>query len=81
MPPAGFEPVIPVGDRPQTHASDRLATGIGTITSIEEKKKQSQLTEMKKGYKNSEILSGHFAVRMPVDIKLDTRHHHVNLNA
>jgi hypothetical protein len=29
MPPAGFEPVIPAGDRPQTHALDRSATGIG----------------------------------------------------
>jgi hypothetical protein len=29
MPPAGFEPAIPVDDRPQTHALDRLATGIG----------------------------------------------------
>ena len=29
MPPAGFEPSIPVGDRPQTHALDRSATGIG----------------------------------------------------
>ena len=28
MPPAGFEPAIPVGDRPQTHALDRSATGI-----------------------------------------------------
>ena len=30
MPPAGFEPAIPVGDRPQTHALDRSATRIGT---------------------------------------------------
>ena len=37
MPRAGFEPAIPVGDRPQTQALDRSATGIGTITSIEEK--------------------------------------------
>ena len=29
MPPAGFEPAIPAGDRPQTHALDRSATGIG----------------------------------------------------
>ena len=28
MPSAGFEPEIPVGDRPQTHALDRSATGI-----------------------------------------------------
>ena len=29
MPPAGFEPAIPTGDRPQTLALDRSATGIG----------------------------------------------------
>jgi hypothetical protein len=27
--PAGFEPVIPATERPQTHALDRAATGIG----------------------------------------------------
>jgi hypothetical protein len=26
---AGFDPAIPVGDRPQIHALDRSATGIG----------------------------------------------------
>jgi hypothetical protein len=30
MPPAGFEPLIPEGDRLQTHALDRSATGIGS---------------------------------------------------
>ena len=38
MPPAGFEPAIPARERPQTHALDRAATGIGfkirTIKSI-----------------------------------------------
>jgi hypothetical protein len=29
MPPAGFEPKIPAGERLQTHALDRSATGIG----------------------------------------------------
>ena len=29
MPPAGFEPVIPASERPQSHAFDRAATGIG----------------------------------------------------
>jgi hypothetical protein len=28
-PPAGFKPTIPVSERPQTHALDRTATGIG----------------------------------------------------
>jgi hypothetical protein len=26
---AGFEPAIPASERPQTHALDRVATGIG----------------------------------------------------
>jgi hypothetical protein len=30
MPPAGFEPTIPAGERSQTHILDRAATGIGT---------------------------------------------------
>jgi hypothetical protein len=29
MPPAGFDSAIPVSERPQTHALDRAATGIG----------------------------------------------------
>jgi hypothetical protein len=29
--PAGFEPAIPASERPQTHALDRAATGIGTF--------------------------------------------------
>jgi len=29
MPPAGFEPSVPANERPQTHAWDRAATGIG----------------------------------------------------
>jgi hypothetical protein len=29
MPPAGFKPTIPASERPQTHALDRAATGIG----------------------------------------------------
>jgi hypothetical protein len=28
MPSAGFEPTVPVSERPQTHALDRAATGI-----------------------------------------------------
>ena len=30
MPPAGFELAIPASERPQTHALDRAATGIGS---------------------------------------------------
>jgi len=29
-PRAGFVPAIPGGEQPQTHALDRIATGIGT---------------------------------------------------
>ena len=29
MPPVGFEPTTPAGERPQTYALDRAATGIG----------------------------------------------------
>jgi len=29
MPMAGFEPPIPVSERPQTYALDRVAAGIG----------------------------------------------------
>jgi hypothetical protein len=31
MPPAEFEPAIPASERPQTHALDRAATGIGAL--------------------------------------------------
>jgi hypothetical protein len=31
---AGFEPAIPARERPQTHALDRAATGIGKKYSI-----------------------------------------------
>ena len=29
MPPVGFEPTISAGERPQTYALDRTATGTG----------------------------------------------------
>jgi hypothetical protein len=29
MSPVGFEPTMPVSERPQTHVLDRAATGIG----------------------------------------------------
>jgi len=32
--PAGFESTIPASERPQTHAKDRSATGIGSSTFI-----------------------------------------------
>ena len=39
MPPVGFEPTISAGERPQTYAFDRAATGSGpTALPLEEKK-------------------------------------------
>jgi len=32
MPPVGFEPTISAGERPQTYALDRVATGTGITT-------------------------------------------------
>ena len=32
MPPVGFEPTISAGERPQTYALDRAATGTGLYT-------------------------------------------------
>jgi len=32
MPPAGFEPTIPAGERPYTKTLDRAATGTGIYT-------------------------------------------------
>ena len=34
MPPVEFEPTIPAMERPQIHALDRAATGIGTVFGI-----------------------------------------------
>jgi len=35
MPPVGLEPTISAGERPQTYALDRAATGTGKTTYIE----------------------------------------------
>ena len=34
MPPVGFEPTISAGERPQTYALDRTATGTGLYEGI-----------------------------------------------
>ena len=34
IPPMGFEPTISAGERPQTHALDRSATGTGNIAKV-----------------------------------------------
>jgi hypothetical protein len=31
MPPVGFGPAVPAGERPQTHVLDCAATGIGDV--------------------------------------------------
>ena len=36
MPPVGFEPTISAGERPQTYALDRAATGTGYLQLIYE---------------------------------------------
>jgi len=38
MPPVGFEPTISAGERPQTYALDREATGIGCASVLSEVK-------------------------------------------
>ena len=35
MSPAGFEPAIAAGKRPQTHALDRMATGTGYLQPLQ----------------------------------------------
>jgi hypothetical protein len=43
MPPLRFEPTIPAGERPQTHALDRPATGTGGNTQLQEQNHQVAL--------------------------------------
>ena len=38
MPPVGFEPTISAGERPQTYALDRAATGTGLLLYITQHK-------------------------------------------
>jgi len=42
MPPAGFEPMISVYERPQTYALDRAATGTGTLLTLLQLKSMQQ---------------------------------------
>jgi len=41
MPPVEFEPMISAGERPQTYALDRAATGTGDISILKEKIKSA----------------------------------------
>jgi hypothetical protein len=43
MPPVGFEPMIVVSERPQTHALDRTATGIGGVNCTKGKIEKQKL--------------------------------------
>ena len=43
MPPVGFEPTIPAGERPQTYALDLAAIGTGKCYELEQSK--SVITE------------------------------------
>jgi hypothetical protein len=48
MPPAVFEPAIPANQWPQTHAYERVATGIGL--------KFTHVTKYKIGSENSNLI-------------------------
>ena len=45
MPPVGFEPTISAGERPQTYALDRAATGTGKMWFRNQKCPYSNLTK------------------------------------
>ena len=43
MPPVGFEPTISAGERPQTYALERAATGTGQILTLTAQKRKVNL--------------------------------------
>ena len=48
MPPVGFEPTVSAGERPQTYALDRAATGTGDQdNAIIQKKKDNSSLQIK----------------------------------
>ena len=47
MPPVGFEPTISAGERPQTYALDRAATGTGTHVLVGGKKYDFAFTSIR----------------------------------
>ena len=51
MPPVGFEPTFSAGERPQTYALDRAATGIGDIMGYCEKIVQMNICLIPNGYR------------------------------
>jgi hypothetical protein len=80
MPPAGFEPTIPASERPQTHALDSAATGIGIETCRTNKiMHQSELY--------CDVLNPDFIIRIDRNVKiaglslaLDGIRNHMELN-
>ena len=55
MPPMGFEPTISAGERPQTYALDRAATGTGCFISVLLGKTNGRSLGT---FKQSDVLSG-----------------------
>ena len=55
--PGGFEPTIPISERPQTHALDRTATGIGWIRSPDRPARSESLTDYAIPAQEVELLS------------------------
>jgi hypothetical protein len=53
MPPSRFEPVIPPSQRPQTHALDHVATGIGSEAYYFAERKDLPAGNKKKLWANS----------------------------
>jgi hypothetical protein len=52
MPSAGFEPTIPVSERPQTQALDRTATGIGTHLILPTNINNVHMPNVKQSFRN-----------------------------
>jgi len=47
MPPVGFKPTVSAGERPQTYALDRAATGTGSIAVVSRNTVQEGITLQK----------------------------------
>jgi len=57
MTPMGFEPTISAGERPQTYALDRAATGIGEICICMNKIEKVRFTEINKHFWGLEVIN------------------------
>jgi hypothetical protein len=49
MPPVGFEPTIPAGERPQTHVLDRAATAVTRLQGQNNRISNCEFSEDVKG--------------------------------